>query len=529
MPPSLKATILRPSFIVSASVVIALAAVVGTYVYTMPKNGGSYVHPTAGTIVQEVDASGAVKAADSVDLSFQTAGRIAYVSAKVGSHVGAGTTLASLDAADLQASVAQAKAALQVQQAKLDALNAGTRPEDIAVAQTAVNGAQSSLGQATQSELSAAQSAYTTSDDAVRNKADQFFNNPHSSSPTLVFTLSNSQLQNSIQSDRLAMETMLNDWQTALSAVPASSSDDQLASVTLLSKNDLAKVQAYLDEAASGLTQVVPNTSYPPSVISGYQSTVATARTNVSAAITALNTATAARTSAVNALSTAQSNLTLAQAPATAQDLEAQTAQVAAAQANVDAADAQLAKASIRAPFNGTVTVNNAHIGQTVQAISLAGQPLISMISDAQFQFETYVSQTDLGKIAVGNTAQITLDAYQSGGSLPAHVVAVDPAATVQNGVASYKVTLQFDTNDSRVLSGETGNARIITQSKQNALTVPTSAVITRGNETFVLKKTGGADVLTPVQIGIASASGTTEILSGVAEADSIESFGNAQ
>jgi HlyD family secretion protein len=525
MNPSLRARLLQPQVIIIATAVVALVAVGVAYVSTTPKAGGSYISPTQGSIVEEVDATGDVKAADAVDLSFETSGRISYVSAAVGSHVGQGAALASIDSADLQAAVEQAKAALQVQQAKLDALNAGATPQSIAVAQTAVTSAQNSLAQATQNLAAAAQSAYVASDDAVHNKSDQIFSNPRSITPTLVFNLSNSQLQASIQSDRVSMESLLTQWQVTLSALPSDPSDAQADSVVTLSQTDLARVQSYLDEVASGLTQATPSSSYPQAVITGYQSTVAIARTNISAAISALNAAQTAQTSAKNALAAAQSSLTLAQAPATSQDTEQQVAQIASAQANVDAAEAQLSKTAIRAPFSGTITVNNAHLGETASP----GAPLISMISDAQFQFEVFVSQADLAKLKVGDTAAVELDAYESAVPLAAHVVAIDPAATVQNGASSYKVTLQFDATDSRIQAGLTGSAKITTQSKDNVLSVPTSAIITQGTQHFVLRETPSGDQQVAVQTGISSAAGMTEITSGLTSTDMIRTFGQTQ
>ena len=151
---------------------------------------------------------------------------------------------------------------------------------------------------------------------------------------------------------------------------------------------------------------------------------------------------------------------------------------------------------------------------------------MISMISDSKFQFEMYVSQTDLAKLKPGQSARISLDAY-SGESLSAHVIAVDPAATEQNGVSTYKVTLQFDGDDARVQAGLTGSVVITTSEKDGALSIPSSAVITRGNDRFVMKQDAGADRLVSVQTGIVSRDGMTEIISGITERDRVRTFGN--
>jgi multidrug efflux pump subunit AcrA (membrane-fusion protein) len=70
---------------------------------------------------------------------------------------------------------------------------------------------------------------------------------------------------------------------------------------------------------------------------------------------------------------------------------------------------------------------------------------------------------------------------------------------------------------------------KIITQSKGNVLSVPTSAIITRGTDHFVLEKTPSGDQEVQVQTGISSASGMTEITSGLTQSDQIRSFGTQQ
>lgn len=525
MTPSLKTRLLRPQVVLGVTAGVAALSVLATFLLTAPQKNGSYVHPTQGPITEEVDTTGTIKAADSVDLAFERSGRISYVSAVVGSHVSAGTGLASISAATAQASLEQAKAALQVQQAKLDALQTGARPEDVAVAQAAVSGAESAVSETKQSVLSSARNAYAVSDDAIHNKVDQLFNNPRGASPSLLFTLSDSQLQASVATDRIAMEALLTEWQTYELSLPSNADSISAADVSAKTGAYLLQVSNYLNEVATALTKVVYSTSYTQSTIQGYQANIATARTSVSGAISTQNTAQTAEKSAEAGLVSAQSTLTLKQAPATAQDIAQQVAQVASAQANVDAASAELSKTSLRAPFTGIITKNDAHLG----AIATPGAPLISMISDAKFQLEAYVSEADVSKVKVGNTAQITFDAYQTGQALSAHVVAVDPAATVQDGVSAYKVTLQFDTADSRIQAGLTGNARIITETKDSALQVPSSAIVRQGSGTFVLLSTPSGDTLTPVQTGISSADGMTEVLSGVTASDSIRSFGTQQ
>ncbi len=517
--------LLQPRIIIIVAAVLAIVVVGITYVMTESKPAGAYVVPTSGTIVQEVDTTGTVASANAVDLSFQTGGKVVYAGPAVGTHVGVGTTLASLSGADLQAQLEQAKAGLAAQQAQLASLQSGATPQTVAVAQTSVTNAQNSLTQAKQNIIQAARDAQVKSDVAIYNGVDPFFNNPHSASPTLTVSSNNSQLVISAQSGRITMESTLSAWQTYMAALPSNASAIDVASLESETSSNLSQVGAYLDQIISLLASATPSNSVTSAMLQTYEANIAAARGNISAAVSGLNSAETAEQSALSGLATAQSQLTLTQAPPTGNAVDAQQAAVAAAQANVDLAQAQLNKTVITAPISGTITVNNVHIGET----AAVGVPVVSMISDSKFQMDVYVSDADVAKVKAGDAASVILDAYQSAASFPAHVITVDPAATMTGGISSYKVTIQFDNNDPRIKAGMTGSANITTRTDSSALSIPTSAIITQGRSTFVLVQAAGGDHQVSVTTGIASASGMTEILSGLSSADHVRTFGQAQ
>lgn len=510
---------LTPQALVGAGVIIAVGSVAYAIAASAPKGDSGYVHPTQGSLTEEVDTTGTVKAADTIDLSFDTPGRIVSVHAPVGTQVAAGTVLASLSAEDASAALSQAQAALAVQQAKLAGLQAGARPESIAVAQTAVTGAENTLNAAKTTLAQAIQDTYVKGDDAIRNRVDQFINNPRTSNPTLPFTLSDSSEQNSIIAGRISMEARFADWKNLADSVSDTSAATPQA--VAQARAFVQDTSNYLDAVAAGLTTVIPNTSYPTATIQGYQSSVATARTNLSSSLAALNTAATAEANAESALASANSQLTLTQAPAQQNDIDAQKAQVAVAEANVAAAQAQLDKTVIRAPIAGTITRNDAHLG----SIASPSVSLITIISSAKLQVEAYVSQADLAHLAVGQAANVHLDAYPQD-ALPAHVALIDPSATMQNGIAAYRIVLQFDNADPRLKAGLTANVSVTADQSAQALQVPNSAIIRQGDATFVLAKGPNGDTLKPVTIGIVGKD-QTQILSGLTQDDLIRAFGN--
>ncbi len=498
---------------------LATIGVVSSFVLMGHAPAAAAVAVVQGPIVAEIDTTGTVKAADSIDLSFDISGRISYAGPTVGTRVHAGQTLALLAGGDAAAAVAQAQAARAVQEARLDGLKAGARTEDVAVSQAGVDSATANLAEVKQSLITAGHAAFVASDDAVRNKVDQFISNPRSLNPQLVFTLPDASLALAILNGRSVIEPTLAAWQHIAAAPPTPDTLDARA-YAADTRTRLTETGAYLDTVASGLSILVSSAQTPLTTVQKYQGDVATGRNAISGALSALNAADAAESAAESALTTARAQLALKTAGASSQDLAAQQALVAQAAANLQAAQVAAAKTALRAPIAGTITRNDAHEGQT----ALPSLALISLDSDASYEIESYVSEADFARVHAGQEASITFDAYPSA-VFDARVVSIDPAATMQNGVASYKVTLAFVTPDARIKAGLTANVSIATGSAQDALLVPSTALITKGAAHYVLAVGAHGDVLTPVTIGFVGTS-TTQILSGVAAGDLVRGFG---
>ncbi len=93
-------------------------------------------------VTSKVIAEARVVPARSAALGFQVAGVVAEVPVAVGARVDKGTTLAALDARQLELQLVQAEANLAAAQAKLNQLKRGPSAEDLAAAQQAVKSAQ---------------------------------------------------------------------------------------------------------------------------------------------------------------------------------------------------------------------------------------------------------------------------------------------------------------------------------------------------------------------------------------------------
>ncbi len=492
----------KPAVAIGGALSVGAALIGFAWYVTAVSPSGTLAPVARGSITEEVDVSGVVKAAHSTDLSFQTSGRVIATPVAVGDHVAAGQTLLVLDGSSQAAAVALAQANLEAQQARLNSLTAGTRPEQLAIQKTAVAQAENTLA----NTLTA---AYTNADDAVHAKADQLFTNPRNASAQLAILVPDATLVNRVQAERIALEPALSAWRDALSSATSDSE-----SLVAPSKANLRSVASFLDDLAMALAETQPGGSVTAATLVGYQSSVNAARLSVSASLSALISSDTAYTSAAGAL-------TLAQAGATRNDIDAQKAVVDAARASVQAAAAAARETRIVAPVSGTITVQNANLGE----MAVPGVPLVSMMADGKYQADVQISEADIAKVKVNDAVDASFGAYP-GVTFPGVVTTVSPAAMMNGGVASYGVTVTFRDNDSRILPGLSANLRIITATKDSVLLVPTSAVMTDGDQKFVYVKGAKSVLKAPVTTGIVSAGGMTEITSGLSEGDLVHAFG---
>ncbi|MEK7094002.1 MAG: HlyD family efflux transporter periplasmic adaptor subunit, partial [Patescibacteria group bacterium] len=98
---------------------------------------------------------------------------------------------------------------------------------------------------------------------------------------------------------------------------------------------------------------------------------------------------------------------------------------------------------------------------------------------------EISLNEVDAAKIKVGQKATLTFDAIEDL-SIAGQVAEVDAIGTVSQGVVTYNVKVAFDTQDDRVKGGMTANAAVIIDMKTNILSVPSAAVKTQGEQTYV-------------------------------------------
>ncbi|MDE1970279.1 MAG: efflux RND transporter periplasmic adaptor subunit [Patescibacteria group bacterium] len=500
------------------AIIIGAALVsIGVISYAMwgyaTQSAFTFTTVTPMTIQEEVHADGTVQAAEVVNLAFERGGTIRAVYAQAGDEVHAGMPLIALDISELSAEQAAAQAAMDTQHAKLEELIGGARPEDIQADNLKVSTALTTLTNAQDTLSNTLHDAYTAADDAIRNKSDQLFSNPRSSSPQFIF-IPDEQLTIDIQLARVGIETMLTAW------------DHSPSPETTFVTNNLQQISSFLTNEARAVNYLLPTKEMPQSTIDAYKLAIFGARTAIDTALTNVSSAEQAVTLAQKMLAEAQHNVISLKAGATAKQIEAQRAQYDLAKANLDLVNAELNTMTLRSPLTGIVSTQDAQVG----ALATPNTPLVSVISSTQYQVELFVPETDIAKLQQGQTAYVSLDAYGIHDDFKASVIHIDPASTLVAGTHTYKVILQFNDNDSRIKAGMHAHARIITATHDNVLGVPASAIIQRRDNTVVLVQLSKGTVKEQtVATGITGANGFTEITAGLQPDTHIATFGLSQ
>jgi HlyD family secretion protein len=219
--------------------------------------------------------------------------------------------------------------------------------------------------------------------------------------------------------------------------------------------------------------------------------------------------------SAASQVAQAQSALDKLLATPAPEDVAAAEAAVKQNEASLQQAQLALAKASVLAPFDGTVGDIYAQLDQWA---STSTQALV-LVDLSQVNLMVTLAETDVPKVQMGQEAQILLDALQ-GSVFTGTVTEIDLVGTVTSGVVNYSATITVQDPSESMRPGMNATANIILQQRQNVLLVPNRAVRTvntRLRTATVLYEGQLIDV--PVTIGLTGDT-QSEVLSGLQEGD---------
>lgn len=176
--------------------------------------------------------------------------------------------------------------------------------------------------------------------------------------------------------------------------------------------------------------------------------------------------------------------------------------------AGVKAAEVALENTIIRAPFDGTVLIKHADVGEMVapfaSAVSSRGA-VVTLADMKSLEVEADVSESNINKVKVGQPCEIILDAYPNM-VYPGNVKKIVPTADRTRATVLTKVA--FDKIDSRVLPEMSARINFMpltptdTALAQPIKAVVRSALTSRNEKRVVFKVLNGLVQETPVETG---------------------------
>jgi len=209
-----------------------------------------------------------------------------------------------------------------------------------------------------------------------------------------------------------------------------------------------------------------------------------------------------------------QAKLSQILAPASRYDVSLDQARVKQTEAALNNIIESLEHSRIYASIDGTITRADYEKGEQVSA---SGGAAISMLGQNDYEIEVLISEADIAKIEIRDSAKITLDAYGEDIKLDGEVFFIEPAETVVQDVIYYKVLISFIPLEYAVKSGMTANIILTTAEKSNVITVPSRSVISKNGDGKFIRVLVGKNIdERSVVLGLRGDEGLVEILDGV-------------
>lgn len=520
-----------------------------------------------GTLVSSVSGSGQVSSSNQVDVKSKGSGDVIGVSASDGQVMKKGALIAQIDSQDAQKTVRDAQANLDAAKISLQKLK---QPADA----LSLIQAENALTQAQQSKQNAADDLLKVYDGGFNSVANAFIDLP--GVMTGLDSIINGATVNGNQNNSDAYYSIIQNYVTNASQFSDMAVSSYQTARTAYDKNfqDYKNTSRYTDqttmdalisetyETTKSIAEATKNTknlldavndvlitkvkgARAPAIFSTHQANVqsytATTNSHLQDLLSVENSIKSDHDAITNGdLTIKEKTESLAKLKAGADTLDIQSQELVLTQRNNALLDAQenLSNYYIRAPFDGVTAKVGVKNGDSVSS----GAAVATFITKQKLA-EVTLNEVDVAKVKVGQKATITFDAI-SDLSITGEVAGVDTIGTITQGVVNYTIKISFDTQDDRVKPGMSASAAIITDTKQDVLLVPNSAVKSQGSASYVevldqfktvtqgsssqaslLSSKGVASKVAPVRKSVevgSSNDSMTEVINGLQEGDLI-------
>lgn len=175
--------------------------------------------------------------------------------------------------------------------------------------------------------------------------------------------------------------------------------------------------------------------------------------------------------------------------------LKTAEADLSSAKANESSAQQQYSYGVVSAPVDGVIANRAATVGQVVSP----GAALMLVQDINQIYAVINVEQKDLGRVKVGQTATISVDAYPDR-SFSGTVAVMNPEAG--SGSRMFRTKILIDNSNGELKPGMFAKAELATGESARVLTIPQSAVVQKQGLYHVFTLENNKAVRRPIEVG---------------------------
>ena len=185
----------------------------------------------------------------------------------------------------------------------------------------------------------------------------------------------------------------------------------------------------------------------------------------------------------------------------------------------------ELRYATVRAPMDGIVLEIPVEEGSAVSSVQsvTGGTPLLTLATTTALHLEGLVDENEIARVSVGQPAKIRTEAFGSDTIFEGRVSQISPIGKRVQNVTYFEVEVDvLDANASKLLPRMSADADIVTETAEDVLWVPETALHYEGNEIYLELATassGESGERLIVELGIIEAD-RVQLVSGASEGD---------
>lgn len=471
------------------SAVVLMAVLFGGYEiyknYTSTTTQTKYIVTAVekGTVVSVVSGSGQVSASSQIELKSNASGNLQYIGIADGKDLKAGDLIAQIDSKNAAISLENARLSLEKLTESADAVS--------------MSQAQNALDDSIQSNKKASDSLASSYNSALSSVAAAFIDMPSViDGMNTIFYTSNGTL-NDIDSANLPIEARQYRADAGLNFDKSKTKylvnlDDYKSISSNSSTSSIENLIRETLDTTNILTLAVKEAKNTIDYTQNQGNTqplrnLSTTQANLNNWLSKLSGHLDDLTNITNSIQDSKNTLSSSARDITAKTLALEKLKTGADQ--LDIRQQQLAVAQQEINY-GNYFIRAPFDGMIAKTDVnkgdyIGGGTTVATFITKQQVAEITLNEVDVAKVKVGQKATLTFDAVD-GLTITGQVLEVDLAGTVTQGVVSYAVKIGFDTQDNRVRSGMSASASIATDVHQDVLIVPSGAVKTKNGSSYV-------------------------------------------